>query len=144
MDKDQKPQSNSEKQADKKSSPQGGNLVWYMLALGVLLLLFVTMFSTNSGVTLGISDLLNLISVSGKDANGKEGVGYIDIPDPTTTRPQQRARIKDISDIEVGSTTVKAKVTRQHFTAKDAETAPSEKELSTAPEIEKNVELRVE
>jgi len=91
MDKDQKPQSNSEKQADKKSSPQGGNLVWYMLAVGVLLLLFVTMFSTNSGVTLGISDLLNLISVSGKDANGKEGIGYIDIPDPSTTRPQQRA-----------------------------------------------------
>jgi cell division protease FtsH len=144
MDKDQKPQSNSEKPADKKSSPQGGNLVWYMLGVGVLLLLMVTMFNSNSGQTLGISDLLNLINVSGKDANGKEGIGYIDVPDPSTARPQQRARIRDISDIEVGSTAVKAKVTRQHYDPGKSGAAPSEKELSSAPEIEKNVELRVE
>ena len=49
MDKDQKPQSTGEKPPEKKSSPQGGNLVWYMLGLGVLLLLMVTLFNNSSG-----------------------------------------------------------------------------------------------
>jgi len=49
MDKDQKSQPTGEKQPDKKSSPQSGNLVWYMLGLGVLLLLMVTMFQSGSG-----------------------------------------------------------------------------------------------
>src|SRR3954452_8982287 len=115
MDKDQKPQSNSEKQPDKKSSPQGGNLVWYMLGLGVLLLLMVTMFTNSSSVTLGYSDLLKLIEASGKDSNGKEGRGYVDIVDSSTTQPQH-VRISDLSDIVVGSSNVKFKVTRTRFT----------------------------
>jgi cell division protease FtsH len=144
MDKDQKPQSTGEKQSDKKSSPQGGNLVWYMLALGVLLLLMVTVFSSGSGQQLGFSDLLKLIEASGKDANGKEGIGYIDVSEPTTAHPQQRVRIKDISDIVVGSSNVTAKVTRQHYTPTTYGATPSEKELASAPETEKNVELKVE
>jgi len=144
MDNDQKPKSTGEKPTDKKSSPQGGNLVWYMLGLGVLLLLMVTMFNKDGGVTLGFSDLLKLIDVSGKDSNGKASAGFIDVPDPTTARPQQKARISDISDIEVGSTAVKAKVTRQHFTPNASGGIPTEKEVATAPEIEKNMELHVE
>src|SRR4051812_12263215 len=144
MDKDQKPQSSGEKQPDKKSSPQGGNLVWYMLALGVLLLLMVTVFSNSSAQPLGFSDLLKLIDATGKDLKGKQGPGFIDIPDPTTARPQQRLRMSDLSDIIVGSTAVKAKVTRQHFTPNASGGIPTEKEVATAPEIEKNMELHVE
>src|SRR4051812_36812020 len=144
MDKDQKSQSTGEKQPDKKSSPQSGNLVWYMLALGVLLLLMVTVFQSGSGATLGFSDLLKLIEASGKDANGKEGIGYIDVPDPTTARPQQKARISDINDIVVGSSNVTAKVTRQRFTPNDSGGMPSAKEAASTPEIEKNIDLKVE
>ena len=39
MDKDQHSQPSNDKSADKKAPQQGGNLVWYMLGLGVLLLL---------------------------------------------------------------------------------------------------------
>src|SRR4051794_18895963 len=145
MDKDQKPQSGNEKSTDKKSAPQGGNLVWYLLALGVLLLLMVTMFNSNSAETLGFSDLVKLIEVSGKDTNGKEGPGYIDVPDPTSTQPHQRKRIKDISDIVVGSSSVAAKVTRQRFTSGTAEAAPSQKDSSAVGDKEeKGVDLRVE
>ena len=70
MDKDQKPQSPGEKPSDKKSPPQGGNLVWYMLGLGVLLLLMVAMFNSNSGVLLGFSELMQLV-----DASGPKGPG---------------------------------------------------------------------
>ena len=146
MDKDQKPQSNNDKSGDKKPVPQSGNLVWYMLALGVLLLLMVTMFNSNTGQQLGFSDLLKLINVSGKDANGKEGAGYIEVADPSSTQPNQRIRISDISDIVVGSSAVAAKVTRQRFRVGGAENESGEKEISSAADkgIEKGVELRVE
>src|SRR4029079_16076354 len=98
----------------------------------------------NSGLTLGFSDLLKLIDVSGKDANGKEGVGYIDVPDPTTAQPQQRVRISEISDIVLGSSNVSAKVTRQRFKSGTGATAENAKDSTTSGEIEKGVELRVE
>lgn len=46
-----KPSSNSsqkspQKSSDKKLPQQSGNFVWYLLGLGVLLLLMVTIFST--------------------------------------------------------------------------------------------------
>jgi len=66
------------------------------------------------------------------------------VSDPTTARPQQRARISDINDIVVGSSNVTAKVTRQRFTPNDSGTMPSAKETASAPEIEKNVDLKVE
>jgi cell division protease FtsH len=113
-----------------------------MLALGVLLLLMVTVFSNSSGQPLGFSDLLKLIDASGKDANGKpQGPGYIEIPDPTTARPQQRLRISDLSDIEVGSSAVRAKVTRQRL---PSGATPTDKDSASVPDIEKNVDLRVE
>src|ERR1700754_5037663 len=72
MDKDHKPHPSNEKPAEKKPSQQGGNLVWYMLGLGVLLLLMVTIFNSGSGVTLGFSDLLQLIEVSGDGETSKD------------------------------------------------------------------------
>ena len=141
MDKDQKPQSNSEKSSDKKASPQGGNLVWYMLGLGVILLLMVTMFSNTAGVTLGYSDLLKLIEASGRDANVKEGKGYIDIEDTSTTQPR-RIRISDLGDIVVGSSNVTAKVSKETFKPKEG-TASSDKEFVSASK-EKAVDLKVE
>src|SRR5215207_7139369 len=128
MDKDQKPQSGNEKQADKKSSPQGGNLVWYLLALGVLLLLMVTMFNSNSGLTLGFSDFLKLV-----DASGKDGHGSIEVPDPSSSQPQ-RIRLSELSSVVVGSSTVTAKVTRERLKVGATKTS-SEKE----PEKEKGV-----
>ena len=52
MDKDQKPQSPSDRSAEKKpSQPSGGNLVWYMLGLGVLLIVCFGISLGNSFVT---------------------------------------------------------------------------------------------
>src|SRR3954469_444001 len=143
MDNDQKPKSTGEKQPDKKSSPQGGNLVWYMLGLGVLLLLIVTMFTNSSSVTLGYSDLLKLIEASGKDSNGKEGRGYVDIVDSSTTQPQH-VRISDLSDIVVGSSNVTFKVTRTHFTPTGTGAATTEKDIASAGDKDKAVEKSVE
>ncbi len=132
MDKDKKPQSTHDKPADKKPATQGGNLVWYMLGLGVLLLLMVTLFNNNSGLTIGFSDLLDLIR-----ASGQGGPGYIDIKDPNSPGTQ-RIRLSDFSDIVVGTSSVTAKVDRQVLKL------GSNKEFQPSGNAEKGVELHVE
>src|SRR4051812_23705615 len=138
MDKEQKSPSTNEKPSEKKASPQGGNLVWYMLGLGVLLLLMVTMLSNNGGQKIGFSELLRLV-----EASGKGGPGYIEFNDPTSSQPQ-RIRVSDLSQVEVGSSTVTAKVTR--LILKPDPNVPSggpKKWLPTTANGEKNVEPHV-
>src|SRR3954468_18328617 len=122
MEKEQKSQSTNEKPSEKKASPQGGNLVWYMLGLGVLLLLMVTMLSNGGGQSIGFSDLLRLV-----DASGKNGPGYIEIPDTSSTQPQ-RTRISDLSNVEVGTSVVTAKVNRQHYKLSPGATGTHDKD----------------
>ena len=107
MDKDHKPQPTGDKPSDKKPVPQtGGNLVWYMLGLGVILLLMVTIFNSGTDQSPGWSDLLKLV-----EASGPGGTGFVDVPDATT--PNQLIRISDLSDIRIGNSYVAAKVTKQ-------------------------------
>src|SRR3954462_2986407 len=139
MDKEQKSPSTNEKQSEKKAAPQGGNLVWYMLGLGVLLLLVVTMFSNNGGQKIGFSELLRLV-----EASGKGGPGYIEFNDPTSSQPQ-RIRVSDLSQVEVGSSTVSAKVTRQYLKPEsNSPSAGAKKWVPETPAGEKNVELHVD
>src|SRR5262245_66403246 len=90
-EKEQKPQSANDK-SDKKPAPQSGNLVWYMLGLGVLLLLMVTMFSNGGGQQLGFSDLMKLV-----EASGKGGPGYIDVIETQGGHPP-KVRISDLEN----------------------------------------------
>ncbi len=107
-----KEQSNSnDKSSDKRNPPQqGGNLVWYMLGLGVLLLLMVTMFNTGSEQTIVWSDLLRLVEVSNPKTPVEER--FIDVTDRSTA-PPRKIRISDLSNVIIGSTSVTAKVSRQ-------------------------------
>ena len=77
----QRPQTTTpnDKSADKKPAPQGGNLVWYMLGLGVLLLLMVTMFTSGSEP----DDRLERSAAAGRSqrSQGRTEHGYIDVAD---------------------------------------------------------------
>jgi cell division protease FtsH len=139
MDKDQKPQSSNDRPAEKKpSQPGGGNLVWYMLGLGVLLLLMVTLFNTANDFRPGWSDLIKLV-----EASGKHGPGYIDVVDSTTSQPT-RSRIADLSDIQIGNSEVKAKVSRQRLKPSATRGADGEVTYEPVGDKEKNVDIRVD
>jgi cell division protease FtsH len=140
MDKDQKPQSNGEKPSEKKTAPQsgGGNLVWYMVGLGVLLLLMITMLNSGSPQTMGWSDLLKLVESSGED-----GKNYVDIQDPTTADANKRVRISDLSEIKIGNSYVAGKVSRQNLKATQPRDS-KEVEYTPTGDKEKGVDLRVE
>jgi cell division protease FtsH len=110
MDKEQKPHPGGDKPSEKKPAQQGGgNLVWYMLGVGVLLLLMVTIFKTGNQEQVMWSDLLKLV-----ERSGEGGPGFIEttkINGAETTRVQ----LSDLSDIEIGTSFVKAKVSRQLY-----------------------------
>ena len=137
MDKDQKTPPTSDKPTDKKPVPQnGGNLVWYMLGLGVLVLLLVPILNSTTDQSPGWSDLLRLV-----EASGPNGPKFIDVIADGTT-PPQHYRLSDLSDIQIGATQVVAKVTKQ-LLKPDPKQADGEAKYVLEGKPDKNVELRV-
>ncbi len=108
MEKEQQPPNSNDKSADKKAPPQGGNIVWYMLGLGVLLLLMVAMYSTGTEQSMDWSDFERLVAAS--DPTDANAPGYVDITDRGNS--QAKVRISDLSQIVIGEREVTAKVTR--------------------------------
>jgi cell division protease FtsH len=138
MDKEQPPQSSNEKAPEKKAPQQGGNLVWYMLGLGVLLLLMVTMFSSGSELEIGWSDLIRLVEAS--DTRAKGAPGYVDVDDPSSAQPK-KIRLSGLSHVVVSSTNVTARVVRQPA---PPETSASEQRSEPGKAAKETVKLRVD
>jgi cell division protease FtsH len=103
MDNSQQP--NKPKPGDaKKPQPQNNNMLWYMLGLGVLLLLLVTAFSTRERLDLSWSELEDLIEASNPQ-RAKDGVTFITVTDKATKPPTQYM-LDSPRDIVVGLTDV--------------------------------------
>jgi len=96
------------KSNDKKASPINNNVVWFLLVLGVLTLLAVSMMTGGPDEKLQYSDLLELVKVTG-DQGGKN---YIDVRRGSGDKVQT-VRFSDPSDIKVGSYEVTGKVIRE-------------------------------
>ena len=128
------------KPSDKKPSQQGGNFVWYLLGLGVLLLLLVTIFNSVSEQEIRWSDLEKLIAKS-NPANPVED-RYVDVTDHSTTRPQ-KIRISHLSNVVLGLHEVTARVTRQRFSAAGDTNPDSHSSDEPQGAKEDNISLRV-
>jgi cell division protease FtsH len=118
MEKENPPPNPNEKQGDKKPVQQGGNLVWYMLGLGVLVLLVVTMYSSESYETIRWSDFIRLVIAS--DPEDREAPGYIVVEDPGNAG--SKIRLGELSDVEIASNYVKARVARRSLNGNDSRT----------------------
>ncbi len=84
------------KSADKRQSPQGGNLVWYMLGIGVVLLLAMSIYQGNSELEIGYSDLVRLIKATGESENP----GSIEVEVGTQAKPQT-VRYSDLDQVKI-------------------------------------------
>ncbi len=137
MDKDKQPSPSNDKQSDKKQAQPSGNLVWYMLGLGLLLLLMVMMLNSSADQRIAWSDLIKLV-----EATGDGGAEYIEVDDASTTEPR-RMRLSDLKDVVIGGSVVQAKVTRQTLKPKTSSELDTTTEYVTAGPKEKNIDLRV-
>jgi cell division protease FtsH len=108
----QKPTPNPhQKSSDKKLPQQSGNFVWYLLGLGVLLLLMVTLFSSHNETRIRMSDFEKLVQASNPETHPNKSQRYIDIEDRSSPQ-RQTFRLSDLSDVVIGDTEVQATVTR--------------------------------
>jgi len=98
------PEKQSKGTPEKKSAPQGNNLVWYVLGFGVLLLLLSSVMNDKEGQVLDWYDLERLIEVSNPE-NAKE-----DPPPPDSivvqydrSKPPLERRFSKPKKFEVGT-----------------------------------------
>ncbi|NOY28885.1 MAG: ATP-dependent zinc metalloprotease FtsH [Planctomycetes bacterium] len=99
------------KSPEKKTTPQGNNLVWYVLGLMVLLLLLGTVWGGNERLTLKWSDLEELIAVSNPESK-TPGNNFITVEDTSTKTPKWW-KINGPTDIKIGAFEVVGKLTRE-------------------------------
>jgi cell division protease FtsH len=100
---DQPKDGSKPKTPEKKPAPQANNLLWYMLGLGVLLLLLMTMWGQQDKLTIQWSDFEKLIAASKKPNDGKSV--YIKYVDKAAKPPIERM-LSEPQDIRVGATEV--------------------------------------
>jgi cell division protease FtsH len=96
------------KTSDKKSSPINNNVVWFLLVLGVLTLLTVSMMTGGPDEKLQYSDLLDLIKI----ADSKDGHNYVEVRRGTGEK-EHVVRFSEPTDIKIGSYEVTGRVTRE-------------------------------
>jgi cell division protease FtsH len=102
---DQPKDAQKSKQSDKKPTPQGSNLLWYLLGLGVLLLLLVTVLNNESKITLQWSDFEALIKASNPEA--KDADKYIVWRDETVKPANAKEYLlSEPKEIRLGTTEV--------------------------------------
>jgi cell division protease FtsH len=89
---------------DKKPAPQANNLLWYLLGLGVLLLLLVTVWQSQEKLTIQWSDFENLVRASNPEANDgrPEYITFVD----KTVKPPIKYMLQKPQDICVGGNEV--------------------------------------
>ena len=100
------------KSAEKKAPPQNNNMLWYLLGLGVLLLLLVTVWQTQNKLTIQWSDFEKLIVASNPDAP-KDADRMITIEDKTV-KPSIQYKLTDPTNIRVGPAEITGTVMEQH------------------------------
>ena len=103
---DSKPERPTPSPGDKKSTPQGGSFVWYLLALGVLLLLIVTLFTGRTEKQILWSDFVALVRAHGADDGQAHSIEVLD----ESTEPARRIRLANLDKVMVGPRNVTGRV----------------------------------
>jgi cell division protease FtsH len=103
----------------------GGNLVWYLLALGVGTLFLVGLMENNSQVEIGYMDLVALVE---KGAPAKNPKAAIEVHE-TIGGKDEVVRYSDLDDLKLGPNGITGKVTRQ-IESQDADRGKPEKDVA--------------
>jgi len=97
------------KKPDRKNSSMGGNLVGYLLGVGLLTLVLVTLFHPGSQVEISYMQLVRLIEQGAPDQNKNAQIEVVEGNDGH----RQRVRYTRLSDLRLGRSEITGRVTRQ-------------------------------
>jgi cell division protease FtsH len=97
------------KKSDRKNSSMGGNLVGYLLGVGLLTLVLVTLFHPGSQVEISYMQLVRLIEQGAPEQNKSAQIEVVEGNDGH----RQRVRYSRLSDLRLGRSEISGRVTRQ-------------------------------
>ena len=117
---------------DRKPSPTGGNFVWYLLAIGVVTLLLVSLLTNPTRETIAIGELSKLIDkgpseIPPDDEKGKPTPNpdaYI-IVEEGTGEQQITVKYSHLADLKFGEDAITGKVTREVLEPEDRREKPT-------------------
>ena len=116
---DDKPQAErkpEKKPAEKKGLQPGNNVVWYLLAIGVVLLFAVSLWPKPRNASIQFSDLVRLLENGKAAAASTEGSaatgGEVVVVEGAEGR-RQAVRYSNVKDVEIGLYDASGKITRQ-------------------------------
>jgi cell division protease FtsH len=96
----------------KKPSGPGSSFIWYLLALGVLSMMLVTLVEGSGGVEIPYTDFLRLVDASAVDNADAKEPGSITVVDKTQKDARQ-VRYSNLENVTVDVTQITGKVDRQ-------------------------------
>jgi cell division protease FtsH len=118
--------SDSKKSSDKKTPQLGGNVVWYLLALGVGTLLLVSLLANQQGIDIPLSDLRRLIAE--RDPEATRHGESIDVEEKRDSK-NVIMRYSDLDDLVVGPYEINGTVTKQQIEPEDPRNASPQKDV---------------
>ena len=99
----------SSKTPERRPPPMGGNLLWYILALGVGTLFVASLFG-RTAVKIDYGDLVRLIEKGQQEQQGQDGA--IMVTEGTEAKPV-KVRYWDLRNLTIGPEEIKGEITRQ-------------------------------
>ena len=110
------------KNSEKKGASGGGNLVWYLLAVGMATLFIVSFVAGNGRVEIAYSDLERLVEQGAPEQNPDAS---IDVREKRGPRGQEIwVRYSQLSDLRIGSDEIAGTVTREILSPEDPNSKP--------------------
>jgi cell division protease FtsH len=104
------------KSVDKKPPALGNNLVWYLLALGVGILIVFTLLNPGQKLTIPYGRLVQLIEQGSPD---KHPDAAIEIESPADAIPRERVQLSKLSNLVVSPSEITGTVDEQVYTLAD-------------------------
>ncbi len=116
---------------DRKPSVAGGNLAWYLLALGIGTIFLFSLMDTTTPVELSYMELVSLIE---KGAPAKNPGAAIEIAEGQGDK-RLTVRYSHLDNLKIGPTEITGTVTRQVLEPESARTGPKSEVPFTTPRL---------
>ncbi len=113
---------------ERRTPPLGGNIVWYLILLGVGTLFFVSYMTQDNQVKIPYSDLWKLIS------QGSNAKATIEVREDTSGK-EIISRYSHLDDLHIGPTEISGRVTRELIEPNNKTTKPEENVTFHTPSL---------
>ncbi len=127
----EKKNDSARRSSDRKPVSPNANLIWYLLAIGIVSLLVVSLLAGRSQVKIPYSDLVRLIEKSDPNAEAEED--FIEVKEGSSKSSVQRVvRYSGLTDVKIGQYELTGTVTQEVVSPEEASSSAKTVRFTTA------------